>query len=291
MPPINLSSYSGNTLNPGFMGIATIGSSSIRCTDFSVNIKQEPVFYDHTIGLRDSIPGSIFDGKGDVGAYNPQKIIWRPGVKLVQGGFTFPWTDTNQVKDLFDIAKRGDTMDDFSFGYSCDFGRTFSGCKMNSFSVKAAAGELITTTIDFIGKDMVDGNGSAGYKNIEKLITWDAASISLSGFDNTYMSYFEFTINNNCIPIYTSGGNNNDALSPYDIRVGMQMVTGAISFYTGKELKFLEEQINPSTINFSCQDGLSFSMDVILKPLEQNAAVNGPIIRTVAFVGVDKVFS
>lgn len=283
-----------STIYPGYMGIATVNGNLVRCTDFSVNIKQEPVFYDHTIGLRDTIPDSIYDGKrdGGDGTINPQKIIWRPGVKLVQGSFSFPWTSSNSaLQGLFDNAKNGATLSSLSFGYSCDFGRAFYGCKINSFSIKASAGEIVTSSVDFIGKNMGPGTASIGYSATEKLITWDTINVNFGNFGADLFSYFEITINNNCIPIYTSGGNSNkiDPLTPYDIRVGMQMVTGAVSFYDTEILRFLEEQNRAITVSFACSDGPSFSAQVITKPMEQNASVS-PVIRTVGFVGVDKVF-
>ena len=61
--------------NPGYMGYAQVGSYKIRCTDFNVYLKQDNIFYDHTIGLRDSVPDDILTSKGDNGSWNVQKIF------------------------------------------------------------------------------------------------------------------------------------------------------------------------------------------------------------------------
>ena len=54
-------------INSGLMGYANIGGTIVRCSDFNVNQKQDPIFFDHVIGLRDSIPTSIYNIKQDNG--------------------------------------------------------------------------------------------------------------------------------------------------------------------------------------------------------------------------------
>ena len=75
-------------LKGGYMGLCEVDGLKIRVSNFNVNVKQEVQFYDHVIGLRDSVPTG-FSTKGDVGALNVQKYFWRPGVKIVNGSFSF----------------------------------------------------------------------------------------------------------------------------------------------------------------------------------------------------------
>ena len=91
------------------MGLCVIDGLKIRVSDFSVNVKQEVQFYDHIIGLRDSLPSGL-DTKGDAGKLNVQKTFWRPGVKICSGGISFPATVKN-LKKTFDLVKAGDDFE------------------------------------------------------------------------------------------------------------------------------------------------------------------------------------
>ena len=118
-------------LKAGFIGLCEIDGLKVRVTNFNVNVRQEVQFYEHIIGLRDSIPSGLFPKKDD-GSLNAQRTFWRPGVKICAGSIAFPATAENLNK-VFDLVKRGD---DFTlrFNYSCnDVQRVFKSCKINSF--------------------------------------------------------------------------------------------------------------------------------------------------------------
>jgi len=286
---------------PGFIGVAIINNSigdypPARCTEFSVNVKQEPLFYDHIIGLRDTIPTSIYDIKGDEDDYgegpsNLQKILWRPGVKICQGGFSFPWTDDN-LGLLWKEAITGASFD-MNFQYACDLAREFTGCKVNSFNFKVASGDIVSSTLDImaIHEDMADYSKET-IDTPAKILTWDSVSITSDVIDSVDIVNFDFTINNNCMPIYTAGNNvgnsdtgSGDPLEAKEIRVGMQQLTGSISFYNLDSLAYLDDISSPTSINVNV-GGFSFELTVVFKPMEQSASV-GPVIRVLPFVGVD----
>ncbi len=67
-----------NLVRPGYMGLASIDGSYIRCTSFSVNPSQEATFYDHVIGLKDTVPSNSATKGEDLGITyaNTQKRIW-----------------------------------------------------------------------------------------------------------------------------------------------------------------------------------------------------------------------
>lgn len=271
------------TVEPGYMGYAEIGGTKIRCTDFNVQLKQDVLFYDHVIGLRDSIPSGILDGKGDIGAFNEQKIFWRPATKIVEGTVSFPISDKSSDAFLFE-ATRGETFD-LSLYYSCTVGKTFTDCKVNSYTFSATAGEVATVSVNIMGKDVSDASPST-FTDPEKLITWDKVNIGGPGGD---IVSFEFTINNNCIPIYTAGTNigtgSSSQLIANDIRVGMQSVTGSVSFYnnTGPSDAFVESATQ-QTITVSA-DALSVTLTVLYQYPERNGQVSA-YIKTVPFFGV-----
>jgi hypothetical protein len=273
-------------INPGFLGIADIGTKRIRCNDFNVNLKQEALFYDHTIGLRDNIPTYLFEGKGDTGQLNPQKIIWRPGVKICQGGIGF-YMDEDNVSTLFDEAKRGSDFD-MSFTYTCnDIKRNFYGCKVNNYTFSVTASDIATVSADIMAMDMEDSTGIDLYTEERKIVTWDDIKVIVDGVGDIPIQSITFSVNNNCMPIYTAGANNDNSLSPLKIRVGMQEITGTISYYNkGDSLKFFEDVISPSTINITSSDGYSVNLNVIFKPQERAGSVSA-VISPLAFVGVD----
>ena len=281
------------------MGYASLaGWPTVRCTDFSVNVKQEPLFYDHIIGLRDSIPQSIYDVKGDNQSHNPQKMFWRPGVKLSQGSLGFPWTINEAVLHpqavLLTQAIHGDDFD-MSFYYTCGIGRKFTNCKVNSYSLKLSNGELVTSSVDIMAPHMEahDVLTPTPITATEKLVTWD--SVVITGLPNVLAEVvsFELTINNGVMPIYTAGENSSGhKLEPKELRVGMQTVTGTVSYYTYNNLVFMEDILGDSgtDVSITIANYPTINLKLIFKPMEQSAAT-GAIIRTVQFVGVDKAIT
>ncbi|MFA7219546.1 MAG: phage tail tube protein [Synergistaceae bacterium] len=269
----------------GYMGIADIDGQKIRCTEFSVNPKQEPLFYDHIVGLRDSTPdvdGGVFQGKADIGALNAQKIIWRPGVKTFQGGMSFPLTDLSGAS-LFNYARTGSNFI-LSFQYDCnEIGRTYSFCKINSYTFSVSAGDICNVQVDIMAIECVEQIIESVYEEVEKLVTWDDVKLDALG---TPASSFTFTINNNCKPIYTAGVNEERKLSPAKIRVGMQEITGSMTFYNKeRDLSFMDSITDPTTISLAAGP-LETELNVIFKPIEISGR-SGPVLSTLAFVGVD----
>jgi len=262
------------TLTPGFIGSANFGGT-FRCTDFSVNLKQTPLFYDHIIGLRDSTPTNITDVKSDTGQRNEQKKIWRPSVIIVDGGLNFPWTDQTLGK-LWQEARTGSSFS-LDFTYNCGLSRQFTGCKVNSYTIKATAGELVTTDLSIMGINMTTLTQQTAplNPNTQKIVTWDAFDAGLGD-----LAYFECTVNNNCIPIYTNG-----SLNPYEIRVGMQLVTGTVGYYQSNTNINMVNTSAPSTFTLNI-DTWSQKFNIIYHPQQQNAAL-GAIITPIQFTGVD----
>ena len=285
-------------IQTGYLGSATLYDTSIRCTDFSVNVIQTPLFYDHYIGLRDSIPTALFEVKSDIGNRNPQKIIWRGSTKIVQGGLSFPWVDSGL--GLFWTEARTGSSFDMDFNYTCGIGRSYTGCKVNSYSLKASAGEIINTSLDIIGTHAEEKNDEEAplIDRNDKLVSWDAVSITVTNEESksdeltSNLAYVEFNVANNCIPIFTMGGNKKSAggeavnyLEPFDIRVGIQVVTGTLAYYHTKSLAWLENANIASVISFKIGEWEQ-NLNVVFNPQQQNSAM-GPIIRTVQFTGVD----
>jgi len=279
-------------VNAGFLGYAIINGTTIRCTDFSVNPRQEVLFYDHVIGLRDSIPSgiNIFDGKDDVGNLNKQKILFRPGVKIYQGAISFPATETSMVA-MFDLARTGDEFE-MEFKHTCGISRHFYGCRVNTYSFSVASGDILNISADIMAIQGEDSSMVDLITNEEKLMTWDTITVKCSAItsdnSNKGISSVDFSVNNNCMPIYTAGANNGaggmQKLSPYVIRVGMQEVSGSINYYNkGGDLAFVESD-TPQTLEIHVGTSWSKVLNILVKPIERNSSL-GPIMSALPFVG------
>jgi hypothetical protein len=260
--------------------MAICPDGNIYCSDFSVNVKQDLLFYDHTIGLRDSIAG-FMNLKEDAGARNKQGVIARGGVKIIQGSLSFPLTNI-APKAFFNLAKTGDDFD-ISFYYTCnDSIRAFAKCKVNSYTFRVTAGEIATVSVDIIGCELGSPSSSTRPPSVEgKLITWDQFSVGSSEFSSTDVASLEFTINNNCIPIYTSKSNDTNSLLPKEIRVGMQKLTGAIGIYG-------VPRSNSISGDGTVQIGglMNETLEVIYLPTESNGQT-GVVVTSCRFVGRD----
>jgi hypothetical protein len=275
-------------LKAGFIGLCEIDGLKVRVTNFNVNVRQEVQFYEHIIGLRDSIPSGLFPKKDD-GSLNAQRTFWRPGVKICAGSIAFPATAENLDK-VFDLVKRGD---DFTlrFNYSCnDVQRVFKYCKINSFVFTATAGDIATIQIEVMGRHIKESTGSNLWDESQKLLTWDA--IKITSISAHPVQMFTLTVNNNCLPIYTAGANDDDELFPKKIRVGMQHVAGNIVYYIkGRSYEDLDKNTRSNSLKIKAKDkcGGSFSetLCVVYRPIERASNI-GALLHTLPFVGVGK---
>lgn len=264
-------------ISGGYIGSLKFDGTTIRTDSFSVNLIQNPLFYDHTIGLRDNIPSGLFGGKGDAGERNnPQKSLYRPSVVSVTGGLSFILSDKNS-NSFFKEAKTGNEFE-MEYSYDCNTKRKFTGCRINTYTITATAGELIRVNADVMALDAIEETGHVPYRDVEKLITWDKFSINSGGFPLT----FSMTISNNLQYIYTAKNNLDKSLRPLKIRAGIQEVKGMISFYNkGAELMDLtgKTQLSVET------EGLSFTLNCIFNPITRDGNV-GPYVSNWNFVGV-----
>jgi len=276
-------------LKAGFIGLCGIDGLKVRVTSFNVNVKQEVQFYDHIIGLRDSIPSGLLP-KRDDGSLNEQRTFWRPGVKICSGSISFPATVANLDK-TFDLVKRGDDFT-LTFSYSCDdVQRTFKYCKINSFVLTAVAGEMPSIQIDIMGRSMKESTGSHLWNGSQKLLTWD--EIDITSISRNPVQMFTLTVKNNCLPIYTAGDNDSAELFPRKIRVGMQHVDGIIVYYIkGKSYEDLDKNTGSESMKIKATDScesktFNETLCVVYKPIERASNI-GALLHTLPFVGVGK---
>ena len=279
---------------PGYVGIAEIDGTKIRCTDFNVNPSQSSSFYDHVIGLNDTVPGTPATKGENIGVIQTQKRMWRPSPISISGGITFPATEDN-IAIFFNHVKLG-TYFDINFTYhkgSPSKARLFKNCRVNSFSFSSTASDILNISAEVMAMDIEGGAVSTSYTDAEKHITWDKIVITSADIPVSIpIQSFNFTVNNNLQYVYSVDPNPSDSASnkflPRDLRVGMQEVTGDMSVYLEYGVDFINQLTGMSELLLTCP-GLTTPIFVVFQPRQLPGAI-GPVIRSIPFVGVDKVF-
>ena len=279
-------------LKAGYIGIAQLESGlKIRCIDFNVNPQQDALFYNHAIGLNDTVPTNSSTKGEVVGTIQTQRRIWRPSPIALSGGMSFPATEGN-LQEMFDHMKYG-TYFNLDFEYYCETQRKFTNCRLNSYNFSITAGDIINTTVDLQALDVEDNTGHIGNSDPEKLITWDKVEISISGdsgIDNSYIQGLDINVNNNLTPIYTANpGTAMDNLLPYDLRLGMQEVTGNLTLFLKEGREYIPTTLTDAIVISITAPSFTTDVNVVLRPRDLNGAI-GPIVTSIPFVGVDKAF-
>jgi len=290
------------SIRTGYMGLADIGGTNVRCNSFTVNPNQDILFYNHVIGLKDTIPADNSTKTEDLGLTyaNVQRKIWRPSPISITGGISFPATKKN-LSNIFDLARYANYFDT-NFTYFCHATekntREFIDCRINSFDFSIVAGDIVNISLDVACKNIkFDLNKYISYTEAEKLITWDKVPVKIENAsftsNNMIIQGFNFKINNNLQTIYTttSETNKTESLLPTDIRVGMQEVTGSVAIYYDRGYEFVPIDLNTvANIKANMGDaGINLDMTVVFKPHQFEGNV-GPLLVQLPFVCVDYSF-
>lgn len=283
-------------IEPGYIGIADVDGTLFRCTDFGVNVGQTFEFYNHTIGLNDTIPAGDATKGEDIGVVQSQRTFMRPSPWSLSGSVSFPATeDTTAFEKLFESIKTGSKIDDLTMWYYCANGRSYKDCRTSNFSIDITAGDTVNVTAGVKAKTFSDlGGAQPRFDTAEKIVTWDKFEISTGGaFDDDLIQGFSLEVNNNAQEIYTLLPDNDlSQLGPHDIRLGMQEVSGTITVYVREGEVLIPDCIDPAAptvINIGFA-GWNTDINVLFLPIQTNANV-GVVTTTVGFVGVDKAFS
>lgn len=285
-----------NLVRAGYMGIANLGGTQVRCTSFSVNPNQDVLFYNHVIGLKDTIPSNSATKGENLSAVNIQRKIWRPSPISIAGGISFPVTQ-NSLKYVFDTARQGNYFD-LDFAYYCGSNtnaRTFNDCRVNGFDLSAQAGDIVNVNMDVVAKNVTEKSTYAWFRTPQKLITWDKVQVQVSNapfaVNSQMINGFSFKINNNVQTIYTAGTTTTDAsLLPYDLRIGMQEVSGSLRVYLDAGRELIPINLSKEAKISVKMPSLSFIMTVVFKSNQIEGLV-GPVITELPFVGVDYSFT
>jgi hypothetical protein len=280
-------------IKPGYLGIAKVGNVYIRCTGFSINPTQEVLFYNHTIGLNDTVPEDSATKGEDITQTQTQRRIWRPSTINIAGSMTFPATVEN-INVMFDNAKNGSIIDSIDFKYYCGTGRSFRQCRVNSYEFSITAGDILNINVDVVARDIDQMSSSLpSYIEPQGLISHDEIKVTINGdteINDAIIQGINFRINNNAMPIYTvtpQGVSN--SLMPADIRLGMQEISGSIIIYLQQGREFIPiDQADPYEIVIESH---SFNEKIYaVFQSNQMEGIVGPVVTTIPFVGVDRAF-
>jgi len=276
----------------GYMGLLT-GPANIRCTSFGVNSSQEVLFYNPVLGINDAVPSGDSTKKEVPGTRTTNlKRIFRPSVINVGGSFSYPATESG-IETFYDYAKNGGYIDELNFQYYCGDliggnGILFTDSRVNSFDFSIQAGEIANISVDIGCKKSEKVQLSTSYTDPEKLITWDVIKVVTTP-EIQHVKGVSFKINNNLSPIYTAGVTGEESLYPYDLRLGIQEVTGSISFYLKQGQVFIPTtKSDPDTIEITCP-GLTMKANIFFQTTQAEGAT-GPVVCELPFVGVGNIF-
>jgi len=286
------------TISQGYIGIAEFGGLKVRCEDFGVNLQQDYQFYNHAVGLNDDVTGGGKTKGEKVGTINIQRTFFRPGVFKIEGSMSFPATEVN-IPYFFNLIKTGNYIETFSFYYYCidetKIGRKFNKVRLSNFNLEVTAGEIIKVTVGFVAKDYESATGLPDYTDSEKLLTWDMAEIIVDSTPidtEKGLSAFSLSVDNKVEAIYTLQPDNDlNALGPHDLRLGIQEVSGTLTYYNITGLKVLPECEKPyekGTITVT-MGAFTTPINTIFLPAQVSGS-SGTITTSIGFVGVDKAF-
>jgi len=276
---------------PGYMGLADIGGTLVRFADANIVATQSVEAPDLIMGDYDR--DAYVYGKIEVGGSisGPVTETFSSAV----GGSVWDW-----ATDRDDCGNP--TEKDMNLYYFCggteNTSRSFTGMLVNSVNFSCSAGDIAQFSIDVMGRSAGPwGSGDPPpFTTVEKLVTWDKVSVSISGstefapaVDVGY-SNFDFTVSNNLEAVYSLGQAN---LFPYDIVPGLRQISGSISVYNVPSSNGFDRwddyDATPiGTIQFNIGT-LVVNAKVRFHRVEPANSV-GPIMSTVAFTGVGPQF-
>jgi hypothetical protein len=206
----------------GFMGkvdIPVLGAA-LRATSCSLNAKQT---IDHP---------DVIDGTSDWSIYQLRGIE-------IDGDVAFPVLNGQGfIANLFTLVKRGgdgqpqapqfDT--NVFYGAAGAYGRKFQGCVVNSFEIRATAGERVDCTINIWGRKMEEtGSTSAPPGSVLRVLGWADINVSgVGGNEGCDIRELSVTVNNSLARNYTFCAA--DGYFPNNISAGKRQVNGTLGF-------------------------------------------------------------
>ena len=206
----------------GFMGKVDIPElgTAIRATSCSLNAKQT---IDHP---------DVIDGTSDWSLYQLRGIE-------IDGDVAFPVLNGQGfISSLFKLVERGASgqpnlqfTTDVTYGGQGAYGRHFTGCVINSFEIRATAGERVDATINIWARRMSETSGGAGSAvDVLRVLGWaDVGVTGITGGNGACdIRELSITVNNGLARNYTFC--QGDGFFPNNISAGKRQVNGTLGF-------------------------------------------------------------
>ena len=212
-------------LHMGYIGSVTIGGVGYFMSGSSLNPTQGVEAPDLVAGARMRrgwVYGKV-DPTGNVTGplHEASESLWDAAFDRDEGG-----TGIDHMANTVDIE----------IAYYEGGGWKFEGCVLNSLAISSTAGEVVTFTADFAGKQAVTKTDTFTPVDCAKLMTWDRVLFAITGIAGVEnFQSVNFTINNNVqkpYAIQATVGN----LYPVDLPCGVREITGSISAYAQKNI-------------------------------------------------------
>ena len=294
----------------GIFGKGDLLAKYFLCTNMSSTLEQKVQFFDHILGVQDVLTvgtggapttkkaSSTTGGAG--GKVNVQKKAYRymPAIAKarmdcpVMGGGTVP----SEFEWLLNKAISGEDIEVvMTFWKNLATKVWVRKAKITSFTISMKAGEVVSFSCEITGAEYDGTFGSSTPVDCTKLVTWDRCTVQAVATEignllilPTMVASFDLTINNPPIPIYTAkwsdSTDQSHGLMPQKIRLGIQEVSGTISFLDSVAS-------TGGSVHLSGAGYIKFGVDVMnkkvnvvfLPPTDQ--ANGGLYIQTVNFTG------
>jgi hypothetical protein len=255
----------------GFRGIAKIGDTYLRFASFDISVKQEP--------------NAFLPAYGGTGL----KTIFSRGTKDITGTVSGPLTDEKGAFLYNLAAQQSEFMMDLN--HYDNQTRRLLGCKIDSLSLSATAGELVNFSANIVAKDTVMKRTiSLEYTKGEKIYTHDKCFIEFSSgiYSGAKIPSFTYTITNGYKAVKTG-----ESLGVTILGNAIQDISGQISFLNDGDL------IVPVTDG---QYGLSFNNtrfvigdidvthDIVFHPAENIQLNPGLVMSNVSWTRADSYY-
>jgi len=293
-----------STMHMTYMGSCLFRGTQFLCSSMSTVLDQKVSFYDHVLGLEDSMAATVTgaganavggwsnakkglgigSGGGSTGAQNIQKRIYRYSPAIARASFSGP-VPANGFDSLLAAAVNGTNVDaNMTFWSQQALNATVKKAKVSTLSISIKAGEVAQFSAELVGAEYgTSSSANSSAADCQKLCTWDVCTVTATGITSD-ISSFDITISNPTIPIYTAKWTTDsytNGMMPQKIRLGIQEVTGTLGIYGPTS----SPANRAGTIDFKLNGGGKKLHVIFNTPTDTGSG--GPYIRSLSFVGAN----
>lgn len=264
----------------GYMGYLNVQGAIYPCNSIDYQVKTNVQYYDHVVGLQDSSFGSFAESKGKGGNASSQiqKFLYRYSPFLPTTSVSGPALDAGGFKTLLTAALNFSPLSSVIIAFKDKEGVSLTDSYISSFGFEVSAADILSYRMELISKEAKDISPSSLTGSCAKIITWDV--VNVTSFAGTTVSAISCSIDNAPQVIYSAG---TDDLFPYEIRPGMQSISGTIASYASESP---HQPLDEDMVKIAVSGQFLLDLKVAFEP--SGADVNaGPFINTTPFKGVN----